>query len=92
MKKQQQKQADPWFDPWIEPATIAHIIPDWKAKPGTNPTALCGERVTIPAVRPVEDAVKTMPNVIVCPLCEAAQMLDGLPDPPSNDYEQPKLF
>lgn len=91
-KTQQQPAADPWGDPWLGTPTIAHVVPDWAAKPGTRPTALCGTKVTIPAGQPVVDAVQTMPNVIVCPLCECAQLLDGIPDPPSNNYEQPKLF
>lgn len=86
MRKQQQTETQ------LKPAVIAHIVPDWKAKAGTHPTALCGKRVTIPAGRPVTNAVQTMPNVVVCALCEAAQLLDGLPDPPSDDYEQPELF
>lgn len=76
----------------LKTAVIAHILPDWKAIPGTHPAALCGQVLDIPAGQPVADAVSTQPNVIVCALCEAAQTLDGLPDPPSNDYEQPELF
>lgn len=86
--KRQMKQVKPQ----LKPAVIAHIIPDWKAVAGTRQTALCGQTLDIPAGRPVVDAVSTQPDVIVCPLCEAAQMLDGLPDPPATDYNQPSLF
>lgn len=86
------RQAKRATRPQLKPAVIAHIIPDWKAVPGTCPKALCGQTLDIPAGRPVVDAVSTQPDVIVCALCEAAQLLDGLPDPPTNDYTQPELF
>ena len=87
MKKTQQIKS-----PQLRQAVIAHIIPDWAAVAGTCPKALCGRTMELPTGRPVVDAVSTQPNVIVCPLCEAAQMLDGLPDPPIDGYVQQKLF
>lgn len=88
MKKQMKKATRPQ----LKPAVIAHIVPDWKAVAGTHPKALCGQRLYLPAGKPVVDAVSTQPDVIVCPLCEAAQMLDGLPQPPSRSWIQPALW
>lgn len=85
--KKQMKTAKPQ----LKPAAIAHILPGWKAVAGTRQKALCGQTLDLPAGQPIVDAVSTQPDVIVCPLCEAAQMLDGMPPEPGT-WAQQRFF
>lgn len=75
--QQQRRRANP-----VSAPPIAHTIPTWQAKPGANVQALCGEWVHVPDGPVVRDALDTNPDCVICPLCEAAALLDGIPSPP----------
>lgn len=67
--------------------TTAHIVPNWRLRPGHTARALCGRDVYVPRGHPAADEQE----YIVCPLYEAAMMLDGMPPEPGT-YSQLKLF
>lgn len=65
------------------PPIIAHIAPDWAIG---NCMSLCGLPVRVsPADIPPHE------GYIVCALCEAAMMLDGMPDKPGT-WSQQRFF
>lgn len=64
------------------PPIVAHIAPDWATG---DCRALCGLPVRVTPADAPQD------RYVVCALCEAAMMLDGMPDKPGT-YSQLKLF
>lgn len=71
------------------PMTIAHIVPNWRIKPGSMAKALCGERIRIPVG---ESPIADESQCVICALCEASILLDGVPKPPSHEWTQPELW
>lgn len=76
--------------------TIVHLVPTWKLKPETSPTALCGAGVEVPDTTghagpgtPIDTE-----GCIVCALCELCQTFGDIPEPPESaaHAEQGKLF
>lgn len=90
-KPQSGRQRSRRVNPAPEPL-IAHTIPTWQAKPGADVRALCGEWVHVPDGPVVRDALETEPDCIVCPLCECAAMLDGVPASPAKGWTQGEFF
>lgn len=83
------KQAHPLQQRQKTPITIAHIVPNWRIKPGALAESLCGERVRIPVD---ESTIADESQCVVCALCEASILLDGVPKPPSREWTQPELW
>lgn len=72
-----------------ESMTIAHIVPNWRIKPGALAESLCGERIRIPVG---ESPIVDESQCVICALCEASILLDGVPKPPSHEWIQPELW
>lgn len=83
------KQAHPLQQRQKTPITIAHIVPNWKIKPGALAESLCGERIRIPVG---ESPIVDESQCVICALCEASILLDGVPKPPSHEWIQPELW
>lgn len=71
------------------PVTIAHIVPNWRISPGHTAEALCGERIRIPVD---ENPIADESQCVICALCEASILLDGVPKPPAHEWIQPGLW
>lgn len=72
-----------------ESMTIAHIVPNWRIKPGALAESLCGERIRIPVS---DSPIADESQCVICALCEASILLDGVPKPPSHEWIQPELW
>lgn len=72
-----------------ESMTIAHIVPNWRIKPGALAESLCGERIRIPVG---ESPIVDESQCVICALCEASILFDGVPKPPSHAWIQPELW